>query len=303
MPLREAALAATGNLKSASPTDRRTAPPAADPSRRACSPARWRGATTSRGRGITMEHLIGGAVTHWLGDQPVRNLADWLSVIAQRQRLSLRAAHELLTDALAAEAGASLLLMAPSETPRSVPADWGRSRPAPPPSMRVTRSNGRQQRIPTTSRACEPLDSPSDEACGPLAALAAFNATWDRRRGAGTVDGLRAFLRGGAGLGVTDEAARRLWPALFVDELAQVQSPAVAERKARPRPGTPVPGLPSDAALARELADEEARRPHGAMKRLAEKYGCVRSTLQRRVNKGRAALQPSFFPRVAGGKR
>ncbi len=249
-----------------------------------------------------MKHLIGGDATHWLGDQPVRNLADWLSVIAQRQRLSLRAAHKLLTDALAAEAGASLLVMEPSEAPCPVPAHWGRPKPAPPPSMLVTRSCGRQQRIPTTSRGGEPLDSPSDEACGPLAALAAFNATWDRKRGAGTVDGLRAFLRGGAGLGVTDEAARRLWPALFAEESKKVQAPAVVAKKARPRPGTPVPGLPCDEELAREHAEALVHH-HDATARLAAKYNCHRSTIQRRVNKGNAARRPSFFPRVAGGKR
>lgn len=249
-----------------------------------------------------MEHLIGGAVTHWLGEQPVRNLADWLSVIAQRQRLNHRAAHKLLTDALAAEAGASLLVMAPADAPYPVPAHWGRSSPLPPPRMRVTRSDGRQLLIPLPSRGHESLNSPSDAARGPLAALAAWNAAWARKVGAGSVDAPRAVWRGGVGLGVTDEAARRLWPACFAEESEKVQAPAVVAEKERPLPGTPVPGLPCNEELAREHADLMAHH-YDATARLALKYGCNRSTIQRHVKEANAARRPSFFPRVAGSKR
>jgi hypothetical protein len=254
------------------------------------------------GAGIIMEAPIGGAVTHWLDGEPVRNLADWLLVIAQRRRVSLRAASDILTAALAAEAGASLLVVTPGDEPYPVPSSWGRSRPAPAPTVAVTRSGGRQVRIPLPSRGIEQAEASTEQACGPLAALAALKLAWERKLHAG-IDGLRTIWRGGAGLGVTDAAVRQLWPELFAGEPGKPQSPAVIEKKALPRPGTPVPGLPSDAALARELEDEKARQPHGAMKRLVDKYGCNRSTLQRRVNKGKAALQPSVFPRVAGWKR
>lgn len=167
--------------------------------------------------------------------------------------------------------------------------------------MRVTRSDGRQQFIPLPSRGRELLNAPGDAACSPLAALAAWNAAWVRKVGAGSVEAPRAVWAGGVGLGVTDEAARRLWPALFAEESKKVHVPAVVAKKASPRPGTPVPGLPCDEELAREHAEAMAHH-HDATARLAAKYGCNRATIQRRVNKGNAARRPSFFPRVAGGK-
>jgi hypothetical protein len=68
--------------------------------------------------------------------------------------------------------------------------------------------------------------------------------------------------------------------------------------------GQPAPGLPGNDELAREHAAEKRQKPHGATKRLAQKYGVDEATIQRRVNKAKAAAPAAAWRALAtGGKR
>lgn len=235
-----------------------------------------------------MDKLDGAIAAHWVDGYPVFNVVDWLRHWHRLRRLSLCAAGDLVLAGLEADPGAALLLR-PGRTPCVVPDGFGAGVVVRPRTQRlVRRSSGRLVSLPgsTIAAAGQPR-----QITGAAYALWLLKQHLLRELPRGDASPLVPGL--GGGLGLTEESARRLWPALFG---ASVQATGV--NVSRPRPGTRTAGLPDDVALARELADEKAKRAHGATKRLAVKYGCTESTIQRRVNAGNAARQPSVFPRL-----
>lgn len=238
-----------------------------------------------------MDELEGAIAAHWVDGCPVFNVVDWLRYWHRQRRLSLCAAGELILAGLAADPGAAMLLR-PGRAPCWVPDGVGARRAAPPQRL-IKRSSGL---VPLPACAVGAAAAPH-QLTGAAHALQLLRHQWARELRHGRVSPVVPGL--GCGLGVTEESARRLWPALFG---ASGQSTTGVNGK-RPRPGTRTAGLPDDEALARELADEKARRAHGATARLAEKYGCSVDTIGRRAKAGAASRRASFFPRLAGSGR
>lgn len=106
-------------------------------------------------------------------------------------------------------------------------------------------------------------------------------------------------------------------PGLGVRSLAVVREQALAAFGMRPqaatvaaqpsarRPvGVSVPGLPEPADLVREQQELKRQHGKGAVQRLADKYGCSRDTIERRLRKARTAgaLGIGHFTKVAGSR-
>lgn len=243
----------------------------------------------------------------WFDSKPARRLLGYVAPMERAQHVApIEAALELLA-ALAEEGCASLLVLHPVLPTETLAAYAQRCEGEPgcglarnwpdatsdtkPQRLVVTGAQGRAGRF----RLNLGPTPPDHAAKGAAEWLGDF---WLERLKAGRLDGLDRppGLPPGAVLGVLEADAARLWPALRESrEGAQVahvlDSPVT---KARRAVGEEVPGLPSDEELARELRAEQASRRYGATQRLADKYGCSRSTIQRRT-KARQAIGASVF--------
>ncbi|MCU7371508.1 hypothetical protein PEC18_11750 [Paucibacter sp. O1-1] len=162
-----------------------------------------------------MEELDGATTAHLFNGRPVRNLDDWLRTLAKRQRTSLSTAAGMVVQALAAEGGNSLLVLTRTRDPYPVPGSWApiSHRAASPVVPRIQRSNGRVHGNPF---ACIGAEVRSQAVTGAKCALALLKAHWSAELAADRDSALDVVPALGAGLGVTEDDALRLWPVLVV---------------------------------------------------------------------------------------
>lgn len=157
-----------------------------------------------------MDELDGATAAHWVDGRPVFNVVDWLSYWHKRRRLSLLAACEMVLAGLQAEPRAAMLLR-PGCEPCVVPDGFGARLGVQVRSQRlVKRSSGRLVPLPGRTVVA---DGQPCQITGPAYALQLLKRQLlhelPRGKASPVVPGL------GCGLGVTEESARRLWPALF----------------------------------------------------------------------------------------
>lgn len=255
----------------------------------------------------------------WFDAQPARRLLAYLPPMVAAERAAPRDAAAALLAALAEENCASLLVLhavMPTERLASYAQrhegsiGWGLA--SDPSEADCAQKRTRLTVMPDAGEAGRMRlnlgrrTTPEEALRGAAEWLADF---WVARLKSGRLDGLDrpTGLPSGAVLGVLEADAARLWPDLFreAESRPKEAEKAAPEIQAKRRPGERTPCLPDDENLAAELAAERARQPHGATARLAKKYGCNRSTIQRRAGAGDAArrLKPPTFPRLASAKR